>query len=541
MYYQFVFKPTETVVKEKILQEFETKMALKIFLIENTISKAIEGAKSISSRTMIRNKAIEFFNNKTSVDELRTYSNQKFQDGVKPLKNCIYAVRYVNDERVAECIKDSVNKYYDYSLKNCGNDIDISVFLNNDSMRVQIISPIKFNEMVYGYDVLVFLYNTVINEISDKTETLHICKIIDKNNDTTLIEHFTFSEDTMVMNADSVYYYSYSNEAPILYSISKDKECVFNELQRLKIRHLSFFFLISISVISIFEIIRKRTQLIFLKKSEILENLVSEKTNNLADAVIKLETTNKQLREREEELIISNHTKDRFFSILAHDLISPLKTVTNLMGFLKDDYLVFDDEKRLKYINVIHDSLWNNQKLLENLLEWSRLQQGAIVVNLTNVVLHNVVEEIRQLLSIQIVNKKLHLKNNIKPGQTFCVDYNILHTVLRNLISNAVKYTNEGGVIDIGFSECTDGADKRYFEFVVKDNGVGMNEHTLSKIFKIGETVSMKGTCNEPGTGLGLILCRQLVEKHGGKIWAETKSNEGSTFRFQIPDSTKCN
>ncbi len=243
-----------------------------------------------------------------------------------------------------------------------------------------------------------------------------------------------------------------------------------------------------------------------------------------------------KLKESEAKLRESNKTKDKFFSIIAHDLKSPLSALMSFSDLLFNKFDKFDLHKQKQFIGSINDSAQRSYKLLENLLLWSRSQRGTIVFNPKKNNLHLLSNETIELLSQSFKNKAITIKNQIHQDIYVKADKNMLLTILRNLISNAVKFTHNDGEIFINQRIITNKRNQEYTEISVKDTGVGISTEMQSKIFQIAESTSTLGTEEEKGTGLGLILCKEFVEKHNGEIWVESKTGKGSEFVFTLPN-----
>lgn len=237
-----------------------------------------------------------------------------------------------------------------------------------------------------------------------------------------------------------------------------------------------------------------------------------------------------KVEERTKELKELNATKDKFFSIIAHDLKNPFNTLMGFSELIIDNYSMYEAEQIKDYINIIFETARNSYTLLENLLHWSRSQTGRLqiepnMIDIPKLVLENVL-----LLENQASKKDITLQSNIDTILLAYADMNIVHTVLRNLVSNAIKYTNSKGTVTIS-------AKQKNSEVIicVEDTGVGIKPKTLEVLFRIDQGVSTKGTADEVGTGLGLILCKEFVEKSGGRIWVESEVGQGSKFYFSLP------
>lgn len=247
--------------------------------------------------------------------------------------------------------------------------------------------------------------------------------------------------------------------------------------------------------------------------------------------ITKLKTTEFALKKSETELKEANTTKDKFFSIIAHDLKNPLGSFRAISKLLFEDFDSFEESEKREFIEVMKNSADSLYRLLENLLEWSRAQRGKIEFNPIEFNLKLLSIQIFNLLKGSAENKKIVLVNKIPTTFPIFADENMLNTVLRNLITNAIKFTNQGGKITLDAIY-----ENNEINISVSDSGVGMNSETINKLFRIDTKVSALGTNNETGTGLGLILCKEFVEKHGGKIWVESEIGKGSTFYFSLPN-----
>lgn len=241
------------------------------------------------------------------------------------------------------------------------------------------------------------------------------------------------------------------------------------------------------------------------------------------------------LKESEEKLREINAEKDKFFSIIAHDLKGPFNSMLGFSDLLISNFDNYSDKKKKKFISIIQQSAQNTYKLLENLLLWSRAQRGVIEFFPENSNLYLLSVEATIMLNKSLKAKSVTLLNQIPEDINVKADRNMMLTVFRNLISNAIKFTPNGGKIIINADIITDKKKQNYIEILVKDTGIGITKENLNRLFKISENISTKGTDGEIGTGLGLILCKEFIEKHGGKIWLKSKPKKGSTFIFTLP------
>lgn len=226
-----------------------------------------------------------------------------------------------------------------------------------------------------------------------------------------------------------------------------------------------------------------------------------------------------------------SRTRERFFSMIAHDIRSPFSGILGISGILNEEADKSEDIVYRKQVNSLHKSLNHVYELLENLLQWSQSETGKIAFNPRIQLLSPFVHEVICLLSATGKQKGIRLENQIQSGLTARFDGNMLQTVIRNLLANAIKFSPENSTVYLS-------AEIQGKEVVVKvrDEGIGMDSKQLDRIFKAKKGISTPGTRNETGTGLGLILCKSFISKHGGRIWAESKPGSGTTVFFTLPD-----
>lgn len=238
----------------------------------------------------------------------------------------------------------------------------------------------------------------------------------------------------------------------------------------------------------------------------------------------------RELKENERELKELNATKDKFFAIIAHDLKNPFSTLIGFSDLLLKRHKKYTVEKREK----IYESIFNVSKqsyaLLNNLLTWSRSQTGSISVSIEKLLLFNIIEENISLLSEIAKSKEIEIENRIDNKLLVMADKEMLDTIIRNLITNAVKFSYRRGKIIVSAA-----LKANKVQVSIKDFGVGIKAENQKKIFNVAENYQQKGTEKEKGTGLGLILCKEFIEKQNGKIWVESQINKGSNFFFEIP------
>jgi signal transduction histidine kinase len=225
-----------------------------------------------------------------------------------------------------------------------------------------------------------------------------------------------------------------------------------------------------------------------------------------------------------------NVAKDKLYSIIAHDLRSPLGSILGLSELLVDDKQNYDIENSKEFVKKINDTAVNTLILLDNLLAWIKTQTGKISFKPEIIQLQPVIQEIMDGLCAQAAIKDILINCSYLDHKVVCADQNMLKTILRNLVSNAIKFTNSGGKIEIMAV-----SDQSQTEITISDNGVGINEEAINKLFKVDTNITTYGTADEKGSGLGLILCNEFVKKHGGKLWVESEVGKGSSFKFVLP------
>lgn len=237
-----------------------------------------------------------------------------------------------------------------------------------------------------------------------------------------------------------------------------------------------------------------------------------------------------EIRLKNEELQNLNATKDKFFSIIAHDLRSPFNSILGLTNYMVEQIQEKNFEKLEEYGVIVRNSSQRAMDLLTNLLEWSRSQTGRMEFSPEYIEMGSLIGEVTSLLVDSAEQKSITISQKTSGEIVASVDRSMFSTIMRNLISNAIKFTKVGGAIEISLED-----ELSAFKVSVKDNGIGIKKGQIEKLFRIDENQSTLGTRNEKGTGLGLILCKEFVDKHGGLIWVESEVGKGSLFCFTIP------
>ncbi|MEI7811801.1 MAG: ATP-binding protein [Ignavibacteria bacterium] len=234
-----------------------------------------------------------------------------------------------------------------------------------------------------------------------------------------------------------------------------------------------------------------------------------------------------------EKLAETNAGKDKFLSVISHDLKSPFQGLLGLSKALAEEYSTLTEEERINYANYLNATTQGIYHLIENLLQWSRIEMGRISYQPSSIEILAEVTYVIHLLGPKFLKKKISYKIDIPEHYYLYADSDILNSILQNLISNAIKFSNAGDMISVSLFDAGE-----FAGIAISDTGTGIDVADISNLFCIDFRKSKKGTDNEKGTGLGLIICKELVEKHGGKIWVESQPGYGSTFKFTIPKAT---
>nr|NQU94169.1 ABC transporter substrate-binding protein [Bacteroidota bacterium] len=252
-------------------------------------------------------------------------------------------------------------------------------------------------------------------------------------------------------------------------------------------------------------------------------------TLNLVTDISDRRIADQEIKHKNEELQKLNAEKDKFFSIIAHDLKSPFNSIIGFSELLAEQVREKDFEGIEKYAGIIHHSSERAMELLMNLMEWSRSQTGRMVFNPEYFEMVNLINETVLLFADTARHKSISIRSELPPNVPVYADRPMTNTIIRNLVSNAIKFTMPGGEIIISAEEKQNG-----LIVSVRDNGIGIPKSSLDKLFRIDQNFSTPGTQNEQGTGLGLVICKEFIEKHSGKIWVESIEGKGSTFFFSI-------
>jgi PAS domain S-box-containing protein len=237
-----------------------------------------------------------------------------------------------------------------------------------------------------------------------------------------------------------------------------------------------------------------------------------------------------EIKRQNDNLQVLLAEKNKLMSIIAHDLRGPLGAFLQLTELIQEDFFHMTDEAKREMLARLGSSAANSYNLLENLLQWSKMQTSRFEFNPVRLNLFEVTDECLKLSGEQARLKEVRLVNEVTAETWIFADPFMVRTILRNLVTNAIKFTGQHGTVTIS----SKAAEDNKHHIWVQDTGIGMNKILVDNLFRIDYSTKRPGTANESGTGLGLLLCKEMVEKHGGRIWVESEDKKGSTFHFTI-------
>ena len=281
-------------------------------------------------------------------------------------------------------------------------------------------------------------------------------------------------------------------------------------------------------------IINKQGNIVWVRtKINVLrdDNGIVNKVYGLVSDISLRKKAEDELNKSTQNLVKLNETKDRFISIISHDLRTPFSSILGFTDLLLSDSDLSENEKR-QYVEYIQESSKSMLSLVNSLLDWTRLQTGRIRFEPERIDVSNIIENSLNTVSGVAFQKGIQLNSNVSNDTNIFVDKDLISQVFNNLLSNAIKFTKEGGNISI---EVKKSEHIRFLEFSIKDTGIGIKPENIEKLFRVDTKFSSKGTSGEKGTGLGLSLVKEIIDKHGGNIWVESEYGKGSDFKFTLP------
>jgi PAS domain S-box-containing protein len=286
-----------------------------------------------------------------------------------------------------------------------------------------------------------------------------------------------------------------------------------------------------------------------ITKQKNAEKQLREQAQNLQEVNVLLEERQEKIQFQSEEINKQaqnlkkanvqlehlNATKNKFFSIIAHDLKNPFQAIFGFSELLMRNFDDFDDPQKMELLTMIKTSSESAYNLLENLLQWARTQTDRIKYNPANIDLHELISQNIELSRASAEKKQISLNEEIDSVSEAFADKNMINLVIRNLLSNAIKFTDEAGMITIRCFE----KNEKELGISISDSGIGISKENIKKLFRIDEYFSTSGTAGEGGTGLGLIICKEFVEKNKGEITIDSELEVGTTFTFTLPKHEK--
>lgn len=494
----------ESIVKIKTKKEFISEMKMKALLFDNTVSKFVQGTKSISSRSMIKKKIIAYKDSLIDFDALMIFTEPKYKDGVNALEDVLVAQRYIDTSLLVSTGECESVDYFQRAVKSSNVEV---LFLGESYRKTLVVSPIKKKDAILGYDIICFDNSRIHKKIDEEFISF---EILPREDNSTIIK------DSLISEGMNTIIKIESKHANVNYKFSIKNEILYEDLKIFYRNQLVMYLFLLISIGLLIFIIYRGIKIISFKRSDYLKNLVDEKTSDL-------QLINEELKE-------AIATKDRFISILGHDLRSPFNSILGFSDLLMKNSSTYDQETIRQFAENINKSSVKTFNLLNNLLEWSKSQQGGIPFNPQTISINLLIQETCSLLNDFAEQKSIKLEIDTSSHVEAKVDVDMVKTVIRNLVSNAIKFTYENGVVTVA-------ARKEFnsIQIIVTDSGTGMNEKTISSLFKIEESISKHGTKGESGTGFGLLLCKEFVDKHNGTIKVNSEIDKGSAFTVSLP------
>ncbi|MBX3042262.1 MAG: tetratricopeptide repeat-containing sensor histidine kinase [Candidatus Kapabacteria bacterium] len=494
---------------EKIF--IELKQEERLSMVYNNLANVYKSLDSLDLAIEYLDKSISIYEKLKIVTRLSTAYHNKgvylagmknYGEAIESLNKSIEIKKIANDQigmgvsllgisQVYDLLEN-----YDYSIKYLNEALEI--FKANDTKK----------HLLDAYQVLHNLY-AAKGDYKSSYESLSIYHNLKDS---------IFNENNQRM----------INELNANYDLSSKE--IENQNLRIQSDRQQYYIIIAILIVVL---IGSLAVLYFIKNRTMkkINKLLEDNKNKIESQNAKLEILNNELTTANYHLKELNDTKDKYFSIISHDLKGPISSQNNLIEMLLNREEDLTVEEKKEYLDLVFESAQNTYKLLENLLIWGNLQMKRNTAHFTNLNLLNLVQNVLDNLTLQITMKNIKLKISIPETVFMVADVSMIATILRNLTNNSVKFTNQGGLIEISYSH----SDGNHL-IVIKDSGIGMNNDIIEKLFRIDAEISRPGTNNEKGTGLGLIICKEFVEIHNGKIWAESTPAVGTKFFVTIPD-----
>lgn len=465
------------------------------------------------------NLAIDYYNKSLKID---TEQQDKF--------GMVICFNNIGEIYLEQGLYANAKQYYE-------NGIDLAQEIGNKSMLAMLylnLSNLNLKELqleeAYDNAMLSFKYAKLTNEIKAQAQVYELFSEISvaQNNYKKAYEYQKLfkkfndsvsSSDRLMKIKELDVIFDAENKNKELQNLTDNNRQNKIQITNQKILIYSFIFLIFIVFLF--------TAILFKQNQDKVKMnaLLSLKS-------VQIEDKNKEILEQHQNLEKLNDTKDKFFSIIGHDLKNPMNSIIGFSELLSDNYNKYDDEKRNKFVNIIKESAHRSNELLENLLTWAQSQSNSIEFHPTKISLKKSIEEVFGLLNVQASKNDITLQSNFSVNCNVIADQNMLLTILRNLVANAIKFSNHNSMVSVIVTP-----HDKFCEITVKDSGDGIPENEIEYLFDLHNKSKITKKLKS-GSGLGLILCKDFVEKQGGKIWVNSKLGEGSEFTFTLPNAT---
>lgn len=426
-----------------------------------------------------------------------------------------------NQQKINQLIRENEEKYR--RLANNINDVVLTIDLDR---KISYASPSVFK--TFGYTVKEYLEVPLQNHFTDysfsKIEKAFSELLAEKNGKNRFIEVEHYKADGSLIWVSLNISLLYDEDGELIGFIVTARDIHSRKIAEEKLQEINA---------NLENIVKERTKelndaLKQLEESNFELKILNENLSNESKKLVEL---NEKLMDSEQKLRYANETKDMFFSIIAHDLRNPFVSLINNAELLDRFYEKMSDDERKKAIHNLKIASKNTYHLLDNLLIWSRSQMGTIEFAPYEFNLKNLLLEIKLLSQPQATSKNINIQIDVSDDLNVFADENMLGTVYRNLVTNAIKFTPRGGEVFLGMKP----SKKTEICLFVRDTGIGIEEENLPKIFSLDKKISRPGTEGELSTGLGLIICKEFINRHGGEIWVESTVGVGTTFYFTLP------
>ena len=507
---------------DKALLYFEKSLELDIKLnLQDGLSMVYNNIGTVYDQKGDKEKAIEYYNKSLEIN-----INLDNEEGISTAQNNL-GLSYLDIgeykkgyEYLTKSLEINKKLKDNYNIANNYNNL-AKLYMRQkkySEAKNNLFTSIDISKQVNAKDLLVEAYDflhIIYSEQGNYQKALEYYKLYAATNDS------IFSKESNNRITETKIKYETENLESENELLKKNNELQFSELKRQKIiKNYWVAFSVLILALALISFSRFRLK----KRTNIL---LETKNNQLNDANNKLSSSEQNLKEL-------NATKDKFFSIIAHDLKNPFQALLGFSETLYNRHSELNKVEIKEYSKIIYESSQNLFNLLGNLLQWSKSQLGNIKYSPEKLFLSEILDETISLLLISAEKKNIKIFSTVPDDLIVFADKHIVSTVLRNLINNAIKFTHPNGEIKISCMLKNNEA-----IITVSDNGKGIEPENISKLFKIDFSYSTKGTANEQGTGLGLILCKELIQQNNGEIWCESTLNQGSKFSFTIPVNEK--